>query len=74
MPNSLLPANPISWGPWCTLQAPPSGSEAHLAVSHGPGDVSPEPRGPVHRHVCAVSGLWLCLCVVTCCTGGSSPG
>lgn len=67
MPDSLLPANPVSWGPWCTLQAPAPGSGAYLAVSCGPGDVCPEPRGPVDRLVCAVSGLWLCPCgVVTC--------
>lgn len=46
-PNSLLSAHPHLLGSLVypsRLRAP--GPRAHLAVSHGPGDVSPELQGP----------------------------
>lgn len=63
-PSSLLPANPISRSPWCTLQAPALSSGAHLAVSHGPGDVSPEPRTGQGIVMCVPSQGSGCVCVV----------
>lgn len=72
MPSSLLPTNPIFWGPRCPLQAPAPDSGAYLAVSPGPGDVSHGGRWTVVCVLSPGSGPVWCA-VVMCRSGGSSP-